>query len=109
MVLKRSWPAVSQIWSLMVFPSTSIVLIFYSGEWLVLLFYAYKVNTNSGHEVISENVVLYDFIITFVDYYSESQEERWFTDTGVSNKEHFEEIVAKKIIMDIGSPTIQGS
>lgn len=26
--------------------------------------------------------------------YGESEQQRWFTDTGVSNKEHLEEIVA---------------
>ena len=39
----------------MVFPSTSIVLIFYYDiSWLI----AYKIDSNSGHEVIGEYIIL---------------------------------------------------
>ena len=43
---------------------------------------AYEVNTDCGHKVVCENVV------------SESEKERGLSDSGVSNKQDLEEIVA---------------
>lgn len=68
-------------------------------------FIAYKVDSYGGHKVVSEDIILlgkfrhrlyWGNISKGLLTYSESEKERWFTDTRVSNKEHLEEIVAIK-------------
>ena len=43
-----------------------------------------EVDSNGGHEVVSEDVL------------SKSHQQRGFTDTRVTNEQHFEKVVAKK-------------
>ena len=49
-----------------------------------------KINTNSGHEVISEHIV------------SETDKQGRFTNTWWSNKQNFEEVIAKEMLENKG-------
>jgi hypothetical protein len=95
MVRKRSCPAVSQIWSLIVFPSSSIVRIFYKISTFTKdenrrhvssnqnkTERTYKVNTDSRNVGFSVCIIC------------ESKQQTRLSNTGVSDEEEFEKVVA---------------
>lgn len=75
MVLNLYWPAVSQIWSLMVFPPVSNVLILKSTP------------------MVGRKLVLTNYVPFAEDVIGKSEEETGLTDGGVSNEEKLEKIV----------------
>ena len=88
---------VSQIWSLMVLPSTSIVLILKSTPIVGIKF---SLNTSSyGKQTVRENGTP-RAIGKAMGTYSESEEKRGLSDTGVTDEQHLEQVVAEIITLD---------
>ena len=60
----------------------------------------FEIYTNCWHEVVIENIILKNTknlgeVISSITY-GKSQKERWFSNAWVSDKEHFEQVVAVK-------------